>query len=91
MGSDAGLRDATSSELAAALVEARIDALQRKAVLAADRSRLDFILGAQPNVCCLVHFSDSGEEHEGEAEESTKQAERKAAAQLSPEPVLAAA
>ena len=91
MGSDAGLRAVTGAELGEALAEAQIDPLLRRAVLAGDRSRLEFILGAQPNVCCAVHFPESGEEQEGDAKEHTKQPERKALAQLSFDPLQAAA
>ena len=94
MGSDAGLRDATSTELVEALVEARIDPLLRKAVLAGDQRRLEFALDAVPNVCCMTHMPQGDEdleEQERQAKESTKQPERKASAQLSFEPVAAAA
>jgi hypothetical protein len=94
MGSDAGLRGVTGAGLSEALAEAQIDPLLRKAVLAGDRSRLEFILGAQPNVCCTTHFPESDddlEEQERKAKEQTKQPERKASAQLSFDPLKAAA
>jgi hypothetical protein len=91
MGRDAGLRGTTSAELSAALAEVQVDPSLRKAVLAGDRSTLELILGAHPNVCCTTHYPESDEEQEGEAKEHAKQPERKASAQLGFDPLKAAA
>jgi hypothetical protein len=94
MGSDAGLRGVTGAELGEALADAQIDPLVRKAVLAGDRRGLEFALDAIPNVCCVTHMpqgDDDLEEQERKAKEHTKQPERKASAQLSFDPLKAAA
>jgi hypothetical protein len=86
MGSDAGLRGVTGAKLGEALVEAQIDSLVRKAVIAGDRSRLEFVLGSQPNVCCLVNYPQSDEEEaeqEKKARENTKQPDPAASADSS--------
>jgi hypothetical protein len=67
-GQDARLRHATSAELAQALTEARIDPFVRKALVGADRRHLEFLLGAQSNVCCLIFTPDKEEEEEEEQE-----------------------
>jgi hypothetical protein len=75
MGRDAGLRGATKAQLAEVLVEAQVDPLMRKAVLAGDRRTLEHLLGAQPNVCCMVNYPENGgdqEEHERGAKEAEK-------------------
>jgi hypothetical protein len=53
-GADAQLRHASTAELTRALASAQIDPLVRKALLGADRRHLEFLVGAQPNVCCLI-------------------------------------
>ena len=76
MGGDAGLRGATRADLAEALVEAQVDPLVRKAVLAGDRRTLEHLLGAQPNVCCMTHYPEGDgdqEEQERKGKENTKQ------------------
>ena len=65
MGREAPLRYAERDVLTKALVDAQIDPLARKAVVAADQRHLEFLLGAQPNVCCLVnvpHGDDDAKE-----------------------------
>jgi hypothetical protein len=54
-GQDAQLRHATSTELAQALADAQIDPFVRKALVGGDRRHLEFLVGAQPNVCCMVN------------------------------------
>ena len=76
MGRDAGLRGATSADLAEALVEAQVEPLVRKAVLAGDRRTLEHILGAQPNVCCMVNYPEEGGDQE-EQERRAKEAEQR--------------
>ena len=57
-GADAQLRHASTAELTRALASAQIDPFVRKALLGADRRHLEFLLGAQPNVCCLITVAD---------------------------------
>lgn len=62
LGGDAQLRYAGREVLAQALVEAGIEPLARKAMLAADRRRLEFLVGAKANVCCMVHAPQGDED-----------------------------
>ncbi len=61
-GRDAQLRHATGAELTRALASAQIEPFLRKAILAADQRHLEFLLGTQPNVCCLIFVPKSDEE-----------------------------
>jgi hypothetical protein len=58
LGRNARLRHAPSADLKQALAGARIDPRLRNALLADDTSRLGALLGAQPNVCCLIEKPD---------------------------------
>jgi hypothetical protein len=94
MGGDAGLRGATRAELAGALAEAQVDPLVRKAVLAGDRRTLEHLLGAQPNVCCAIHYPEGDgdrEEQERKAKEAEKRPDQTASAHSSLGPVAMAA
>lgn len=70
LGQDAQLRYATGSQVEEALEQAQIDPAIRAAILAADPRRLEALLGAQANVCCLVR---PGEEEEEEGDEDEKE------------------
>jgi len=59
-------RYATGSQVEEALEQAQIDPAIRAAILAADPRRLEALLGAQTNVCCLVR---PGEEEDEEGDE----------------------
>jgi hypothetical protein len=94
MGRDAGLRGSTRAQLAEVLVEAQVDPLVRKAVLAGDRRTLEHLLGAQPNVCCTTHYPEGDgeqEEQERKAKENAKQPDQTALADLSFDPLAVAA
>lgn len=54
LGRSARLRHASAAELKQALVSARIDPTLRNALLADDPQRVGALLGAQPNICCLI-------------------------------------
>lgn len=54
MGQTANLRYATGSELARVLEASRIDPAARGALLAGDAARVETLLGAQANVCCIL-------------------------------------
>jgi hypothetical protein len=75
-GRDARLRYAAGAELERALAGAPIDPFTRKALLAADRRHLEFLVGAQPNVCCMIAvptgdeaFKEQAEKRAGEQQE----------------------
>jgi hypothetical protein len=69
LGRNARLRRAPSGELKQALAAAPIDPELRSALLSDDALRLGQLLGAQPNICCLVEKPDEEEEEEEEEEE----------------------
>lgn len=64
-GRDAQLRHATGAELTRALAGAHIDPFVRKALLGADQRHLEFLVGVQPNVCCLI-FAPKEDAAEGD-------------------------
>lgn len=61
MGQDAKLRYAVGEEFETALAAADIDPAVRAALVDADRSRLEALLGASANVCCMVQKPDPDE------------------------------
>lgn len=61
MGQDAKLRYAVGEEFETALAAADIDPAVRAALVDADRTRLEALLGASANVCCMVQRPDEGE------------------------------
>jgi hypothetical protein len=54
LGQDATLRRASNAELEQALIGAQIDPAIREAILLRDQRRLESLLGANPNVCCMI-------------------------------------
>jgi hypothetical protein len=64
LGRNARLRHAPTVKLKQALAGARIDPRLRDALLADDTSRLGALLGAQPNVCCLVEKPDQEDDED---------------------------
>jgi hypothetical protein len=69
-GRDAQLRHAAGAELSTAMAAAQMDPFVRKALLGADQRHLEFLLGAQPNVCCLVYTPWSDDETEAVPQQS---------------------
>lgn len=55
LGQDAQLRHAADGELEQALIRAQIDPAIREAILRRDQQRLESLLGAAPNVCCMIY------------------------------------
>lgn len=53
-GRDARLRYATGAEVVRTLAGTQIDPFVRKAIVGGDRRHLEFLVGAQPNVCCMI-------------------------------------
>jgi hypothetical protein len=75
LGQDARLRYATSSELELALAEADIDpalraVIQGAALHDANRARLETLLGATANICCLIRHNDD-EDQDDDSDEDT--------------------
>jgi hypothetical protein len=75
LGRNPRLRHAAPAELEQALAEAGIDAGVRSALLADDPLRLGALLGAQPNVCCLIVKPDPARPDEEEEEEEEEEPE----------------
>ncbi len=69
LGQNARLRRAPTAELEQALAAALIDPELRSALLSDDALRLGELLGAQPNICCLVEKPDQEEDEEEEEEQ----------------------
>lgn len=75
LGQNARLHRAPTAELEQALADAGIDPEFRRALLNDDALRLGELLGAQPNVCCLIVKPDPeqpDEEEEEDEEEDDK-------------------
>jgi hypothetical protein len=66
MGRDADLRHASESRLVEALTNTQIDPFTRKAIVGADQRRLEFVVGARSEVCCLLYVpvTKEGDEEE---------------------------
>jgi len=75
LGRNARLRYAAPAELEQAIAAADIDPELRSALLADDPLRLSALLGAQPNVCCLVVKPDPERPDEEEEEEEDEEEE----------------
>lgn len=73
LGSNARLRHAAPGEIEKALDAAGIVPGLRRALLADDALRLGELLGAQPNVCCLIVKPDPAQPDEEEEDEDEKE------------------
>jgi len=62
LGQDAKLRHASRDEMERALLNAQIEPELRAAILDADQARLEALLGAQANVCCMIHAPEDDED-----------------------------
>jgi hypothetical protein len=69
LGGNAGLRHAPATELERVLAASGFEPSLRSALLADDAVRLGELLGAQPNICCLVEKPDQEDDDEEEEEE----------------------
>ena len=76
-GQDADMRYASEDVIAEALGNAGIEPQLQSAILNKDQGPLEALLGADTNVCCMVHTpddeeeDDEEEEHEDDKEEVT--------------------
>lgn len=68
LGKDAQLRHAPDSALEQALINAQIDPAVREAILLRDQRRLEDLLGANANVCCVIYapMQEEGDEEDEE-------------------------
>ena len=69
LGQNARLRHAPATELERVLAASGFEPSLRSALLADDAVRLGELLGAQPNICCLVEKPDQEDDEEEEEEE----------------------
>lgn len=69
LGRNARLRHASATELERVLAASGFEPGLRSALLADDTMRLGELLGAQPNICCLVEKPDQEDDDEEEDEE----------------------
>jgi hypothetical protein len=76
LGRNARLRHAPAAELERELAATGIDPELRSALLASDEPRLASLLGAQPNVCCLIVKPDPAKPGEEEDEEQDEEDEK---------------
>jgi hypothetical protein len=70
LGRNARLRHAPTAELERVLAASGFEPSLRSALLADDAVRLGELLGAQPNICCLVEKPDQEDDEEEEEEDS---------------------
>jgi hypothetical protein len=69
LGRNARLRHAPATELERVLAASGLEPSLRSALLADDAVRLGELLGAQPNICCLVEKPDQEDDDDEEEEE----------------------
>jgi hypothetical protein len=69
MGRDAQWRHATGEAMQAALIQAGIEPPVRAAILGEDRGLLESLVGASPNICCMVNHPEEEEERPQDDEE----------------------
>lgn len=68
LGQDAKLRHASREEMEQALLNAQIEPELRAAILDSDQARLEALLGATANVCCMIHAPEDDEDEPAEDE-----------------------
>ena len=73
LGQDAQLHQASDTELEQALTEAQIDPAIRDAILMRDQRRLESLLGASPNVCCMIYTPAREDDEEEEGDDKKQQ------------------
>jgi hypothetical protein len=69
LGRNARLRHAPTAEVERELAASGIHPALHSALLSDDAVRLGQLLGAQPNICCLVEKPDQEDEEEEDEEE----------------------
>jgi hypothetical protein len=72
-GQDAALRDAGEDAVAEALRTAGLEPALQAAILDKDQRKLEALLGADTNVCCMINAPDEEEEEEEEGEEEEEE------------------
>jgi hypothetical protein len=78
LGRNTRLRHAAPEELERAIAASKIDPELRSALLSGDQLRLGELLGAQPNVCCLIVKPDPAQPDQEEEEDEEEEKDDKA-------------
>jgi hypothetical protein len=73
LGANARLRRAPAAELERALAATPIEPQLRSALLSGDQLRLGALLGAQPNICCLIVKPDPAKPGDEEQEDAPEE------------------
>jgi hypothetical protein len=68
-GQDADMRYASEDAIAEALGNAGIEPRLQSAILSNDQGALKALLGADTNVCCMVHAPDDDEDDDEDEDE----------------------
>ena len=76
MGQDAALRHAPEAELERAMRDAQMSPRARAALMSGSRAAIEAIVGAQGNVCCVVHAPLPEREDESEVTRPEKSVHR---------------
>ena len=74
LGRDAQLNRASDAELEQVMARADIDPAVREAILLRDQQRLEQLLGADANVCCMI-IAPAREQDEDEDEDEPRKDE----------------
>lgn len=75
MGRDAPLRGAAASEIEDTLIQAGLPSNLWTVISSLEPGALESLVGAQPNVCCLIYSPDKEEEEEEEEEPPEEETE----------------
>ena len=73
MGRDASWRGGKISDVELAVANSDLTPAAKAALLAQDSHRLSELLGAESNLCCLVHNPDDDEDEEEEEEDDEEE------------------
>lgn len=69
MGRDASWRSSQTNDIELAIADSNLTPAAKAALLAQDSRSLSELVGADSNLCCLVHNPDDDEDEEEEEEE----------------------
>jgi hypothetical protein len=73
MGRDAQWRHIPGEAMEAALIQAGIEPPVRAAILGEDRGLLESLVGANPNICCMINHPQEEEEPREDDEEEEEE------------------
>jgi hypothetical protein len=76
MGRDAQSRHITGEAMEAALIQAGIEPPLRAAIMGEDRGLLESLVGANPNICCMINHPQEEEEPREDEDEEEEEEEK---------------